>query len=132
MTTATANPKPKGAKAPLLNTCRVCATPPVVESDNRRMVAGFEYYCKIRCPNHVRECVSAVSLDSEIDAQHDAEELWNKHTMEGIDPATGKRDWKETCRLCEEGEIEPEFCSYYGEPNGCNAPRGEHPSLEAV
>ena len=37
--------------------------------------------------------------------------------------------WEETCRKCVDGEIEPTFCRYYGEPNGCNSPTyGEHPN----
>lgn len=37
-------------------------------------------------------------------------------------------NWKEICAKCADGEIEPQFCEYYGEPNGCNSPiYGEHP-----
>ncbi len=32
------------------------------------------------------------------------------------------KDWKETCAKCADGEIEPAYCEYYGEPNGCNSP----------
>ena len=32
------------------------------------------------------------------------------------------RKWKETCAKCADGEIEPTYCEYYGEPNGCNSP----------
>lgn len=111
--------------------CRVCKTKPLVTSDSRRMVVccEYEYYCEIGCPNHAQERVFAASLDSAIDAQREAEVLWNRRMMEGIDPATGKRDWAETCRLCGEGELEPLFCPFYGEPNGCNSPHGEHPSI---
>ena len=36
-------------------------------------------------------------------------------------------NWKEICAKCADGEIEPTFCEYYGEPDGCNSPtRGEH------
>lgn len=39
-------------------------------------------------------------------------------------------EWKEICSKCSEGEIEPKFCEYYGEPNGCNSPIcGEHPTV---
>ena len=38
-------------------------------------------------------------------------------------------NWKETCARCKEGDVEPRYCEYYGEPNGCNSPiYGEHPS----
>ena len=38
-------------------------------------------------------------------------------------------NWKETCARCMEGDVEPRYCEYYGEPNGCNLPiYGEHPS----
>ena len=38
--------------------------------------------------------------------------------------------WKEICAKCADGEIEPEFCEYYGEPNGCNSPTyQEHPPV---
>ena len=38
-------------------------------------------------------------------------------------------NWKETCARCMEGDVEPRYCEYYGEPNGCNSPiYGEHPS----
>lgn len=37
-------------------------------------------------------------------------------------------DWAEICAKCFDGEVEPEECKYYGEPNGCNSPiYGEHP-----
>lgn len=37
-------------------------------------------------------------------------------------------DWMEICAKCQDGEIEPKECEYYGEPNGCNSPTyGEHP-----
>lgn len=37
-------------------------------------------------------------------------------------------DWKKTCEKCKDGEVEPMYCEYYGEPNGCNSPTyGEHP-----
>lgn len=40
------------------------------------------------------------------------------------------RNWKEICAECTDGEIEPTFCEYYGEPDGCNSPtRGEHPPV---
>lgn len=48
--------------------------------------------------------------------------------IEGMksDPA-----WKDICAKCIDGDIEPEFCAYYGEPNGCNSPiYGEHPTTE--
>ena len=117
-----------------LQDCRICKAKPRVTSDSNRMEACCEYYCEIGCPHHAGERVFAVSLDSAIDAQHEAEEKWNKRMMEGIDPATGKRDWKETCRLCRDGVIEDAwFCEYYGEPDGCNAPSGEHgPVTEKV
>ena len=31
-------------------------------------------------------------------------------------------NWKEICAKCQDGEIEPKECKYYGEPNGCNLP----------
>ena len=38
-------------------------------------------------------------------------------------------NWKDICAKCADGDIEPHFCAYYGEPNGCNSPiYGEHPS----
>ena len=38
-------------------------------------------------------------------------------------------DWKEICKKCADGEMEPE-CEYYGEPNGCNSPMyHEHPPV---
>ena len=37
-------------------------------------------------------------------------------------------NWKVVCAKCADGEIEPDFCEYFGEPNGCNSPiYGEHP-----
>ena len=37
-------------------------------------------------------------------------------------------NWTEICAKCKEGDIEPRYCEYYGEPNGCNSPTyGEHP-----
>jgi len=40
------------------------------------------------------------------------------------------KDWKETCIKCADGEIEPTYCEYYGEPNGCNSPTyQEHPPV---
>ena len=40
-------------------------------------------------------------------------------------------NWKDICAKCADGDIEPRFCAYYGEPNGCNSPiYGEHPSAE--
>ena len=39
-------------------------------------------------------------------------------------------NWKEICAKCADGEIEPTFCEYYGEPNGCNSPTyQEHPPV---
>lgn len=39
-------------------------------------------------------------------------------------------NWKEICAKCADGEIEPTYCEYYGEPDGCNSPtRGEHPPV---
>ena len=35
-------------------------------------------------------------------------------------PEFSKKALDEKCRKCEEGEIEPYDCPYYGEPNGCN------------
>lgn len=38
-------------------------------------------------------------------------------------------NWKEICARCIDGDIEPRYCEYYSEPNGCNSPiYGEHPS----
>lgn len=31
-------------------------------------------------------------------------------------------DWNEICAKCRDGEVEPEDCEYYGDPNGCNSP----------
>ena len=40
-------------------------------------------------------------------------------------------DWQNICAKCKDGEIEPKYCEYYGEPNGCNSPiYGEHPTTE--
>lgn len=40
-------------------------------------------------------------------------------------------NWKDICARCNDGDIEPRFCKYYGEPNGCNSPiYGEHPTNE--
>jgi len=40
------------------------------------------------------------------------------------------RDWNGICAKCADGEIEPTFCEYYGEPNGCNSPTyHEHPPV---
>lgn len=40
-------------------------------------------------------------------------------------------NWKDVCAKCNDGEIEPKFCAYYGEPNGCNSPiYGKHPTAE--
>lgn len=40
-------------------------------------------------------------------------------------------DWRNICAKCMDGDIEPKFCAYYGEPNGCNSPiYGEHPTTE--
>ena len=37
-------------------------------------------------------------------------------------------EWKKVCAACAEG-TPPERCAYYGEPNGCNAPKiGQHPT----
>ena len=37
-------------------------------------------------------------------------------------------DWNEICAKCQDGEVEPEDCEYYGDPNGCNSPIiGRHP-----
>ena len=37
-------------------------------------------------------------------------------------------DWNEICAKCRDGEVEPEDCEYYGDPNGCNSPIiGRHP-----
>ena len=42
--------------------------------------------------------------------------------------ATMANNWTEICAKCKEGDIEPRYCEYYGEPNGCNSPTyGEHP-----
>ena len=39
-----------------------------------------------------------------------------------------ENNWTEICAKCMEGDIEPRYCEYYGEPNGCNSPTcGEHP-----
>ena len=39
-----------------------------------------------------------------------------------------RRDWKTICRQCADGEIQPDFCPYYGEPRGCNCPTyHQHP-----
>lgn len=39
-------------------------------------------------------------------------------------------NWAEICAKCQDGEIEPHYCEYYGEPNGCNSPiYQEHPKL---
>ncbi len=40
-------------------------------------------------------------------------------------------NWKEICEKCHDGDIEPYYCEYYGEPNGCNSPiYGKHPKAE--
>lgn len=31
-----------------------------------------------------------------------------------------------------DGEVESDFCPFYGEPNGCNAPAGIHPDAKAA
>lgn len=47
--------------------------------------------------------------------------------------ATMAKNWTEICAKCKEGDIEPRYCEYYGEPNGCNSPTyGEHPSATAT
>lgn len=39
-----------------------------------------------------------------------------------------ENNWTEICAKCMEGDIEPHYCEYYGEPNGCNSPTyGKHP-----
>lgn len=53
--------------------------------------------------------------------------------MRGRESITPKPDpdWKDICAKCVDGDIEPEHCKYYGEPNGCNSPiYGEHPTTE--
>ena len=38
-------------------------------------------------------------------------------------------DWKTICEKCMDGDIEPYYCEYHGEPNGCNSPLyGQHPN----
>lgn len=41
-------------------------------------------------------------------------------------------DIEKRCARCmEDGLNDDEYCEYYGEPDGCNAPtRGEHPSIK--
>ena len=40
-------------------------------------------------------------------------------------------DWKTICEKCKDGEILPDNCEYFGEPNGCNSPLyGQHPKEE--
>ena len=41
-------------------------------------------------------------------------------------------DIEKRCARCmEDGLDDGEYCEYYGEPDGCNAPtRGEHPSIK--
>lgn len=40
-------------------------------------------------------------------------------------------NWKDICTKCADGDIEPHFCRYYGDPNGCNSPiYGQHPAAE--
>lgn len=47
------------------------------------------------------------------------------------DRAKADPDWKDICAKCNDGDIEPHYCEYYGEPNGCNSPiYGEHPTAE--
>lgn len=48
-----------------------------------------------------------------------------------VQPEVGSDEWKNTCEKCMDGDIEPSYCEYYGEPNGCNSPiYGEHPTTE--
>ena len=57
-------------------------------------------------------------------------EAAHRREREAITPKSDP-DWKDICAKCKDGDIEPNYCKYYGEPNGCNSPiYGEHPTAE--
>lgn len=61
----------------------------------------------------------------ELVARHEKEVAELKARLPEPDP-----NWAEICAKCQDGEIEPKECEYYGEPNGCNSPiYQEHPKL---
>ena len=54
----------------------------------------------------------------------------HKREREAITPKSNP-DWKDICAKCKDGDIEPNYCEYYEEPNGCNSPiYGEHPTAK--
>ena len=78
----------------------------------------------------VRE--SADRMDAGRKRRCDAVAALLRHYALRIDNARRREledvNWKDICAKCRDGEIEPKFCFYYGEPNGCNAPdTGYHP-----
>ena len=57
-------------------------------------------------------------------------EAAHKREREAITPKSDP-DWKDICAKCKDGDIEPNYCEYYEEPNGCNSPiYGEHPTAK--
>lgn len=59
-----------------------------------------------------------------------ADRLEAAQKREAITPKSNP-DWKNICAKCNDGDIEPHYCEYYGEPNGCNSPiYGEHPTAK--
>lgn len=70
--------------------------------------------------------------DEARDIRREADRLEAAHRRER-EAITPKSDpgWKDICAKCKDGDIEPNYCKYYGEPNGCNSPiYGEHPTAE--
>ena len=57
-----------------------------------------------------------------------AECWWNTYCEKSPQPDKG---WKDICAKCNDGEIEPCYCEFFGEPNGCNSPiYGKHPTTD--
>lgn len=79
---------------------------------------------------------SSADFDAALDramtirSEADRLEAAHKRELESISMKPDP-DWKTICAKCKDGDIEPEHCEYYGEPNGCNSPiYGEHPTVE--
>ena len=72
----------------------------------------------------------ARELIADIRREADRLEAAHRREREAITPKSNP-DWKDICAKCKDGDIEPNYCEYYEEPNGCNSPiYGEHPTAK--
>lgn len=93
-------------------------------SENNETIADICGYLQRRAEYLMKTCKAEIALD--FLAIKTRIEAAAKREIPQPDP-----DWKTICEKCKDGEILPDNCEYFGEPNGCNSPLyGQHPKEE--